>query len=144
MNFDDWIKVCESAGHEINEPETAYAEMLPLIEDFTKEYFIVLSLNSKNKIIARQVISIGSLNQTIVHPREVFKFAIMNSACSIVVGHNHPSGDPVPGPEDIKLTNRLKDVGKMLDIPLLDHIIIGNNQHCSMKEARHILFFGAG
>ncbi len=138
MNFDDWIKVCESAGEKIDAPETAYAEMLPLIEDFTKEYFIVLSLNSKNKIIAKQVISIGCLNSNVVHPREVFKFAIMNSACNIIIGHNHPSGDPTPSREDIDITTHIRDGGKILGIPLLDHIVIGDNRHFSMKEAGHI------
>lgn len=139
MNFDDWCKVCEQANeHKIGAPEAAYAEMLPLIEDFTKEYFIVMSLNTKNQIIAKQIISIGSLNANIVHPREVFKFAITNSAANILVGHNHPSGDPVPSKEDIAITKKLCEGGAMLGIPVLDHVIVGDNRHFSMKEAGYL------
>ena len=119
-------------------PDRAVAAAITLIEDMTKEYFILLNLDTKNKVVSRQVISIGSLNANIVHPREVFKAAILASAAHIIVLHNHPSGDPVPSREDIEITNRLREAGKILGIDLLDHVIIGAGRNYSLKEAGHI------
>ncbi len=107
-----------------------------MLED--KEAFILLSLNSKNGVIAIRTISIGSLNANIVHPREVFKAAIFDSANGIIVAHNHPSGDPTPSREDIEITKKLVESGAFLGIPLLDHVIIGDDKYHSMKEAGHI------
>ena len=84
-------------------------------------------LNTKNQIIRSQCITIGTLNSSLVHPREIFNFAIKNMASSIIVAHNHPSGEPTPSMEDINATKRLIKVGKILDIPILDHIIIGKH-----------------
>lgn len=101
-----------------------------------QEYFKVIYLDTKNKIIADENISIGSLNASIVHPREVFKNAVKRSANSIIAMHNHPSGDPTPSREDIKITGRIKEAGELLGITLLDHIIIGDNRYISLKEER--------
>lgn len=99
-----------------------------------KEYLKLIMLNSKNVVIAVKHISVGSLNSSIVHPREVFLEAIKNSSASIIICHNHPSGDPTPSKEDINITNRLKECGKILGIEVLDHIIIGNGIYVSLKE----------
>jgi len=98
------------------------------------EKFIVVLLNTKNEIINWEIISIGSLNASIVHPREVFNRAIKRSASSILVIHNHPSGHVDPSREDISITERLSEVGKIVGIPLVDHIIIGKGRHYSFKE----------
>lgn len=99
-----------------------------------KEYFKVLLLNIKNKVIALEEISVGSLNASIVHPREVFKPAIKRSSASIILVHNHPSGDPTPSREDIEVTMRLVEAGNIIGIEVLDHIIFGNNRYISFRE----------
>ncbi|WP_427338974.1 RadC family protein [Caloranaerobacter sp. DY30410] len=99
-----------------------------------KEYFKTILLDTKNNIIAIENTSIGSLNSSIVHPREVFKEAIKRSSASIIIVHNHPSGDPTPSKEDINITKRLVEGGKILGIDLLDHIIIGDGKYVSLKE----------
>jgi DNA repair protein RadC len=99
-----------------------------------KEYFKTILLNVKNHVISVEDISIGSLNSSIVHPREVFKPAIRRSSASILLVHNHPSGDPTPSREDIEVTERLVEAGKILGINVLDHIIIGSDSIISLKE----------
>lgn len=99
-----------------------------------KEHFKIILLNIKNHVISIEEISIGSLNSSIVHPREVFKPAIRRSSASVILVHNHPSGDPTPSREDIEVTARLVEAGKILGISVLDHIIIGNNSILSLKE----------
>lgn len=98
------------------------------------EKFICVFLNTKNEIITWEVISVGSLNASIVHPREVFNRAIKRSAASILVLHNHPSGHVTPSQEDLLITERLAEVGKITGIPLLDHLIIGHEDYYSFKE----------
>ena len=99
-----------------------------------KEHFLVLCLNTRNHLINSQTVSIGSLDSSIVHPREVFKEAISTSAASVIFVHNHPSGDPQPSEDDIKLTKRLVDAGEILGIEVLDHIIICDNDYFSLKS----------
>ena len=99
-----------------------------------KEYFKIAILDTKNQILAIENISIGTLNASIVHPRDVFKIAIKRNANSIILVHNHPSGDPNPSNEDISITNRLIDAGNLIGIKVLDHIIIGDNKYISFKE----------
>lgn len=99
-----------------------------------KEHFRIVMLDTKNGIIGIEDISIGSLNSSIVHPREVFKEAIAKSSASIILVHNHPSGDPTPSKEDIAITRRLSEGGEILGIKVLDHIIIGNKKYISLKE----------
>jgi DNA repair protein RadC len=103
----------------------------------TKEYFMALHLDAKNRICCVDEVSIGSLNQAIVHPREVFKTALLSSAAAIILLHNHPSGDPTPSREDIEITKRLKKAGEVLGIILIDHIIIGEHY---VSLASHDLF----
>ena len=99
-----------------------------------KEHFKVVLLNTKNQIISIEEISVGSLNASIVHPREVFNAAIRKSANSIILVHNHPSGDPTPSKEDIEVTSRLVEAGEIIGIKVLDHIIIGDNKYVSLNE----------
>ncbi|SDN56661.1 DNA repair protein RadC [Paenibacillus sp. yr247] len=99
-----------------------------------KEHFVCLFLNTKNHLLAQETLSMGSLNASIVHPREVFRAAIKRSSASIVCVHNHPSGDPTPSPEDIQLTHRLVEAGSIIGIEVLDHVIIGDQRFISLKE----------
>lgn len=100
-----------------------------------KEEFWVLSLDAKNKLNKKELVSNGTLMSSLVHPREVFETAIRNSAAGIIVLHNHPSGDPEPSPEDRRVTAQLAEAGKLLGIPLLDHVIIGNTSYYSFKDS---------
>jgi len=102
-------------------------ELFSFLNQETKEYFITLHLDGKNRIICIDEVSVGSLNQSIVHPREVFKTALLSSAAAIVLIHNHPSGDPAPSREDREITRRLKEGGDLLGIRILDHIIVGES-----------------
>ncbi|SED10409.1 JAB domain-containing protein [Paenibacillus sp. GP183] len=97
------------------------------------ELFGIITLNTKNVIAGMHILSKGSLNSSLVHPREVFKAAILNNAASLICFHNHPSGDCSPSPEDIQLTGRLVEVGSVIGIEVLDHVIVGND-FCSLKE----------
>ena len=102
--------------------------------DSRKEYFLTLLLDGKNRIIRRVQVSEGSLNQSIVHPREVFISAIKESAAAIILVHNHPTGDPAPSSEDIAITRRLREAGDIMGIKVLDHIIIGDGEFVSFVE----------
>ena len=102
-------------------------EMFKDLRQETKEHFIVLHLDGKNRIACFDRVSVGSLNQSIVHPREVFKTACLSNAASILLIHNHPTGDPEPSREDLEITRRLREVGDLLGIRVLDHIIIGDD-----------------
>jgi len=113
-------------------------EMFRDLIDETREEFICLHLDSKNRINCINRVSTGSLIQTLVHPREVFKSAGLSSAASVVFVHNHPSGDPAPSGEDISITKRLKECGVLLGIPVLDHVIIGDGVYVSLAEAGYI------
>ena len=99
-----------------------------------KEYFKILLLNTKNRVISREEISVGSLSASIVHPREIFTIPLRKSAASVVLFHNHPSGDPAPSQEDLEVTRRLVDAGKILGIAVRDHIIIGDGCFFSFRE----------
>lgn len=101
---------------------------------FRQEHFKVVYLDTKNNIMGNRDITIGTINSTIVHPREVFTDAVKSSSTSIIVLHNHPSGDPSPSIEDIEVTKRLLEAGKILGIYLLDHIVIGDGEYISLKE----------
>ena len=118
----------------VHGPEDAAAYAMPHFRYERREHFAVLLLNTKNHILSMPIVSTGSLSASIVHPREVFQAAIRQSAAAMILVHNHPSGDPSPSREDIAVTERLVKVGKLMDIPVLDHIIIGDNRFLSMKE----------
>lgn len=106
------------------------------IHKAAEEFFVMLTLNVKCKCTGAFIISQGTLNTSLVHPREVFKRAFLNNAASIVLAHNHPSGDLTPSAEDITITNRLIEAGKLLGIEVLDHLIVTEDSHLSIIKAR--------
>lgn len=108
--------------------------MIPELAHLTQEHFVCLFLNTKNHVIGKQTIFVGSLDSSIVHPREVFKEAIRRSSASVICLHNHPSGDPTPSREDIAVTHTLREAGEVVGITLLDHVIIGDGKYISLKE----------
>lgn len=111
-------------GTRFTSPNQVYETFSFLMKE-TKEMFLTLHLDGKNRIICMDLVSIGSLNQSIVHPREVFKTALLSNAAALILVHQHPTGDPSPSSEDISITRRLKEAGDLLGIKVLDHIIIG-------------------
>ncbi|MFA9398952.1 MAG: DNA repair protein RadC [Clostridiaceae bacterium] len=120
--------------YKISSPDSAAELVMEEMRNLKKEYLKIILLNTKNIVIKIEDISIGSLNSSIVHPREVFTVAVEYSSASIIICHNHPSGDPSPSSEDINITKRLVECGKLLGIAVLDHIIIGNGKFISLKE----------
>ena len=110
----------------ISSPKDAYEMIKEQLEGLDREQFIIACLNTKNEPTNITVVSVGSLNKAIVHPREVFKTAILSNAANVIAFHNHPSGDTEPSQQDIQLTNRLYEAGELLGIKLLDHLIIGD------------------
>ena len=117
---------------ELTDPEKVYRLIKSKLKDYHKEHFYIIALNSRNYSIAE--VSIGSLNASIVHPREVFAEAIKNKAASVIFVHNHPSGDPEPSEDDLEITKRLVEAGKILGIGIVDHIIITKTGFVSFKE----------
>ena len=105
-------------------PEDVYREFQDL-DTAAQECFVALTLNTKNRIIDKHLITLGSLNASLAHPREIFRAAIQDSAAAIIIAHNHPSGDTTPSAEDIRITRQIVEAGKIIDIQVLDHIIIG-------------------
>lgn len=132
-------KVIGKQRFEINSPQSIAQLFMEELRYKNKEVVKVLLLDTKNNIISDTIVSEGSLNASIVHPREVYLEAIKRSANKIVVVHNHPSGDPNPSNEDLKITQRLQESGKILGIELLDHIIIGDGVYCSLRELNYII-----
>jgi len=124
----------ELKNFDIKDPETVVKAVRAGIKDKAKEHFKLILLNPRNKIVGISTISIGTLNASLVHPREVFKDAIKHSAASIILAHNHPSGDPDPSEDDLTITKRLVEAGKILGIEVLDHIVIAKNGFFSFKE----------
>jgi DNA repair protein RadC len=117
----------------LKSPEDVAAEVNSQLKGKKKEHFLVLCLDTRNRLIDRKLVSMGSLDTSIVHPREVFKEAISSCAASVVFAHNHPSGDPEPSKEDVELTRRLVRAGEILGIDVLDHIIICDKSFVSLK-----------
>jgi DNA repair protein RadC len=124
----------EEPKRKVCSPKDVYTLMYPKMREQKKEKFITLCLDTKNQILREEVVSIGSLNASIVHPREVFKSALMESSASVIMVHNHPSGDPSPSREDIMVTEKMVEGGKILGIDVLDHIIIGEGRYVSLKD----------
>ncbi|MEW6070096.1 MAG: DNA repair protein RadC [Candidatus Thermoplasmatota archaeon] len=120
----------------IKAPQDVANLLMPEMRYLKKEIFKVLYLDTKNRLLKNDVISVGSLNANVVHPREVFKSAISESAASIILVHNHPSGDPTPSKDDIELTKRLIETGEIIGISVIDHVIIGDGKFVSLKEEK--------
>ena len=108
------------------------------LRDAKQESFTVILLDSKNRYVREETVALGSLNQSIVHPREVFRPAIQGAAASVILVHNHPSGDPSPSDEDVRVTERLVEAGKLLGIRVLDHIIVGEGRYFSFFDQRRL------
>lgn len=116
--------------------EDVYNYFIDELKDKKKEYLYTLMLDSRNNIIKHELISVGTLDSSLVHPREVFKVAIKESAFAIMLIHNHPSGDPKPSEEDIKITKQIMEAGKLLNIIVLDHIIIGEGSYWNWLDSQ--------
>jgi len=125
-------------GQKIESPKDVFKLLKNDLGDKKKEHFKILSLDSRNKLISIDDVSIGTINANLVHPREVFKTAIQHLAVSIVIVHNHPSGDPEPSEDDLEITKRITEVGKLIGINVLDHIIVTRTKFFSFKEKRLI------
>lgn len=118
----------------IHSPIDAVIILQPMLEDCDREKFIALLLDTKNHVVAANTVSIGTVNASLVHPREIFKVALLCNASAVILAHNHPSGNPTPSHEDIDITNRLKKAGEILGIEVIDHIIIGDGTWTSFRE----------
>lgn len=141
VSFERVVLVKEKVGRyelprKISNPDQVYKAITVItsVEGEAQEVFGVLILNIKNKIVAVHEISRGTLNGSMVHPREVFKPAVLHNAAAIICFHNHPSGDPEPSRDDIETTKRLVEAGKIMGIEVLDHIIVGDERYTSLKE----------
>jgi DNA repair protein RadC len=139
--FEKVVLVKEKVGRyelprEIGSPEDAYRAITTItnVQEEAQEVFGILILNTKHKIVAVHEISRGTLNASMIHPREAFKPAVLHNAASIICFHNHPSGNPEPSKEDIEITNRIKSAGTVLGIFVCDHIIVGDDGYVSLKE----------
>ena len=141
VSFERVVLVKEKVGRyelpkKIDSPDRAYKAITAItsVEEEAQEVFGILILNTKNKIVAVHEISRGTLNNSIIHPREVFKPAVLHNAAAIICFHNHPSGDTEPSKDDIEATKRLIEAGKIMGIEILDHIIVGDDRYVSLKE----------
>ena len=126
-------------NRKIGSPYDAHILCKDFLENEDREKLIVVCLDTKNQPTSINIASIGTINSSLVHPREIFKTAILSNSNSILVAHNHPSGNPTPSEEDINITNRLQEVGEIIGIKLIDHIIIGEDDNfISLKENSYI------
>ncbi len=128
------VKDAPESPYSITSPEVAL-KSLDHIRHADREHFVCLHLNSRNQINAVETVSVGTLNASLVHPREVFKAAILNNAASVIIAHNHPSNDVTPSREDIELTRRMVQAGEIIGIEILDHMIVSPDSFISMKQA---------
>lgn len=124
----------EASGIQLKCPEDVVSVVKRQLKGKKKEHFVVLCLDTRNKLINCKSVSVGSLDTSIVHPREVFKEAVSSSAASVIFVHNHPSGDAEPSKEDIELTKRLARAGEIMGIEVLDHIIVCDRSYASLKS----------
>lgn len=127
FEFQATIAVREKpTGPVVITPEACF-KYLEAMGEMSQECFTILTLNTKNRVIQKHLISLGTLNSSLVHPRETFRPAILDSAAAIILAHNHPSGDPTPSAEDLKITKQLIQAGEIMGIKVLDHVIIGSS-----------------
>ncbi len=122
-------------GESVSGPADVVKVVAPGLRLLDQEHFVVLMLDTKNRVVGSKTISVGTLNSTLVHPRECFKPALVRSAAAVILCHNHPSGDPTPSAEDVALTQRLREAGRLLGIEALDHVILGEaGRYVSLRE----------
>ncbi len=118
----------------INSAKDAAKILMPVLSNLKKEHFIGLFLDARKKIIKQETIFIGSLDSSVIHPREIFNVALAESAAAVIIAHNHPSGDLSPSDEDIDVSKQISKAGDILGIPVLDHLIVGNDRYLSLNE----------
>jgi len=121
-------------GRTLSTPATSATALTALLQDEPGEVFAILCLSTKHRVIAYHEVSRGTLDATLVHPRDVFKAALLANAAAIILTHNHPSGDPAPSPDDMALTRRLVDAGTLIGVDVVDHIVIGDGCYVSFRE----------
>ena len=141
MELSELETVYQSEQHKIklNDPKKVFNETKDL-QAWKKEAFVVFCLDTDLSIISREIITIGTLNSCIIHPREIFRTAITRNANSIIVAHNHPSGNLTPSKEDLDITKQLKKAGEILNILLLDHVIVSKQGYNSIKDKENFIF----
>ena len=105
-----------------------------ILKNQDREYILAIAMDARTKPVAVEIVAIGTVNQAVIEPRDLFKYAIISNAAGVVMVHNHPSGNPSPSEEDYKITAKINDAGRLLGIPLLDHIIVGDDSYFSFKE----------
>lgn len=127
----------------LNSDRDVFRTLKPMMKGLDREHFFVALLSTRNKLIGVSTVSIGSLASVTVHPREVFKTAIMSNAAAIILAHNHPSGDPWPSKQDLQITQRMIDAGEVLGIPVIDHLIFGD-EYYSVRSNGDCLWRGWG
>lgn len=127
-------KQAQTPKYRIEHPVHAYYLVKDELENEKREFFIIILQDIKGYVICRETVSIGTLSETLVHPREVFYPAVRHKAASVIIVHNHPSGDPTPSPQDLHLTRRLVEIGTLMGIPLQDHLIIGRQNYTSLRQ----------
>lgn len=110
------------------------------LRDLRQEHLCVVLLSTRNHVLGVETVSVGGLDGTVVHPREVFRTALLRSAAAVVLVHNHPSGDPTPSPDDVAITRRLVEAGRLLGVEVIDHVIVGDGRYASLRELRGALF----
>ena len=128
------VAVSPDERPKIASPRDVYNLLGPSLREEKREHFVAILLDTKNGVLRTKTVSVGDLSSSVVHPREVFAEAIRHSAASLIVAHNHPSGDPAPSPDDISVTRRLQEAGELLGIEVLDHVVLGDNRFISLKE----------
>jgi DNA repair protein RadC len=138
------VKLCKESSilyepRKIAVPEDGANLLRRFLADSDREQFLVVTLDTKNQPINVNVCSVGTLNSSLVHPREIFKVAILSNANSIIIGHNHPSGNPEPSKEDLSITKRIKEAGEIIGIKLTDHLILGEEEKFVSLKERGIL-----
>lgn len=136
-----WREMFEYAKEnpQVGTPQDATPHIAAKVMNKKQENFVVVTLNGAHRIIKTHIVTVGLLNKTIVHPREVFSLAIKDNAASIIIGHNHPSGNTTPSPEDREVTHRLKEAGAIMGINVLDHIIVSKTEFYSFLEHEELL-----
>jgi len=128
----------DNVGKPYKTPEDCFRHLHAGMKFLTQEHFVVLFLDAKHRLIRKETVFIGTINATAIHPREIFRSAVKNLAAFIICVHNHPSMDVTPSPADILVTKQLVRAGELMSIPLLDHVIIGGNDYCSMKTLGYL------
>ena len=119
----------------LDTPEAAFGFLKPKFQGLDREHLLRVDLDARNQANGHETVSIGTLTASLVHPREVFRAAILGCAAGVILAHNHPSGDPAPSPEDRETTRRIKSAGDLLGIPMIDHIIVGGERFFSFRQA---------